>query len=311
MGYIIIRIDYHKSILRVLNSNTPAFEGKTELTSAITKYAAIIDQMSGLASGLVYPVTFVRRERIIFVQQLRESLHHMSDNGCILAKKLKDEVLLSKMKEYRLMSYKLSAYKLYESAYDIADALEAHLEEAPSVGFTPDEVVAFRAQATQLADSMSEIRDQLDERRNNWLVVRTLLRECTSILRDQFDPFVRVNAKTFPDLAAGYNLQRRAGAGRKKRKPATDETAEIQGRVTNALTGEPLPEVTLTIADFNLVEQSDESGYYTFEELPSSVCRIGAYLPGYEVPAEQTVSLNNGESLEINFVLVPVTVPEV
>lgn len=87
MKTLLSRIDYHRSIHRVLSNNSDAFEGKTVLTAALEDYAATTGRISEITSGLVYPVTFVRRERVTLSQQLREEVSHMSDNGCMIAKK--------------------------------------------------------------------------------------------------------------------------------------------------------------------------------------------------------------------------------
>ncbi len=202
------------------------------------------------------------------------------------------------------MAYKLSAYKLYQSAFSIADVLDTFIEDAPTVGFTSDQVVAFRALAQALADSLSDVNSQLDDRRHNWLEVKTLLKHCTAILREHFDPFMRVNARFYPDLAASYNLQR--NGKRTKRKPVTEETGEISGTITNAETEETLANVTVTIADFNLVTQTDDDGNYLFDELPTSVCRVSCSVPNYEVPFDQTVSVIISETMIVDFALFPV-----
>ena len=62
------------------------------------------------------------------------------------------------------MSYKLSSFRLFESAFDIADVLENFSEDATTVGFTVEEVTAFRNLAQQLSEAMSGIRGQLDDR---------------------------------------------------------------------------------------------------------------------------------------------------
>ena len=295
--------------MRVINNFPEALEGRNDLTAVKVKYTATTDRLSELTSGLVYPATFIRRERILYKSELRVVVRRMSDLGILIATKHNDPVLLSKMKDYRTMSYKLSAYKLYESAFDIADVLDTFEDDALTVGFTTEEVVAFRALAQQLSDSSTSIRGLLDDRRNNWLEVRTLLKVCTAILRDHFDPFVRFHGSAFPDFAAAYNLQRKTVPRRKKQVVSANETGEISGNVFNSATNEPVVNATVTIADFNLVAQTDEDGYFIFEGLPLTGYRIGCSAPGYDVPAVQSVILVSGQNLDVDFMLDPVQPP--
>lgn len=293
-------------MVRVIENNSDALNGKTDLTAAFESYAATTGRLTEITSGLVYPVTFVRRERVTYTLQLREEVRRMSDLGSLIAKKHNDVVLLSKMRQYRTMSYKLSAFKLVESAFDIADMLENFSEDAITVGFTVEEVTAFRNLAQQLSESMTGIRGKLDDRRSSWLEIRSLFKVCTVLLREHFDPFVRFNGKAYPEFAATYILLRKRGGNSKKSKPADAETCEISGTVFNSATNEPVVKATLTIAEFNLVEQTDEDGYYNFEGLAATAYQIGCTAPGFDVPAIQSVSLANGESLDVDFVLVPV-----
>lgn len=305
MNTLILRLNYHKSMVRVIENNADALDGKTDLTAALETYAATTGRLTEITSGLVYPVTFVRRERVTYTLQLREEVRRMSDLGCLIAKKHNDPVMLSKMRDYRTMSYKLSAFKLFESAFTIADVLETFSEDAATVGFTMDEVTAFRNLAQQLSESMTGIRGQLDDRRNNWLEINTRFKECTSILREHFDPFIRYNGKAYPDFAAAYDTQRKNVVRRKKPAGSVDETGEISGTVFNSETNEPVVNATVTIAEFNLVAQTDEDGYYSFDGLAATAYRVGCTAPDFNVPAVQTVNLASGESLDVDFMLVP------
>lgn len=305
MNTHILRLNYHMSMVRVIENNSDALNGKTDLTAALETYAATTGRLTEITSGLVYPVTFVRRERVTYTLQLREEVRRMSDLGCLIAKKHNDQVMLSKMRDYRTMSYKLSAFKLVQSAFDISDVLESFSEDATTVGFTVEEVTTFRNLAQQLSDSMTGIRGQLDDRRNNWIEIRTLFKACTAILREHFDPFVRFNGKAFPDFAAAYTTQRKNVVRRKKQSGSMDETCEISGTVFNSETNEPIVNATVTIAEFNLVAQTDEDGYYFFDGLTVTGYRIGCTAPGFAVPALQLVTLSSGHNPDVDFMLVP------
>ena len=113
----------------------------------------------------------------------------------------------------------------------------------------------------------------------------------------------------YPEFAATYTLLRKRGGSRRKSKTTDAETGEISVNVFNSATNEPIVNATLTIADFNIVEQTDEDGNFIFEGLAASVYRIGCTAPGFDVPAVQTVNLAAGESIDVDFILNPVQPP--
>jgi hypothetical protein len=298
----IYRIDYFKSILRVIGKYPEIIEGKTDLTAAAAKLAANTDRLSEIASGLVYPYTFIQRERVTLRKSLQDEVRRMSYLGCLVASKHNDPVLLSKMKEYRAITYKISTYKLYVSAYDIADVLDTYVaDDGLTIGFTAKEIESLRLLATQLSTSLSDARGQLEDRRTNKNEAKTLFKNCTSILKESFDPYVQACKASIPDFATAY-LTIRNGVGKSK-KATANATAEISGTVTDAADGEPIVNATVTLPDFNLTTTTDEDGCFVFDELPLTSFKVGCSATDYEVPQPQNVTLAAGDSCTVDFFL--------
>jgi uncharacterized protein YfaP (DUF2135 family) len=64
----------------------------------------------------------------------------------------------------------------------------------------------------------------------------------------------------------------------------------IEGQVIHATTGNPLPDVTITIDDLNLSTQTDANGEYSFVQIPSGSYAVSAAKAGHaEVSASVTV----------------------
>ena len=305
MNTLLNRVDYHKSIQRILQNSNNAIEGKAVLVAALDKYNSNIDRLGELTSDLVYPVTFVRKDRIELHKQLRSELARIANTGCLLAKKLNDSAMLSKMKQYRAMASKFSIFVLYESAFDIAGVFEANSIHYADIGCTAEEITAFKDQAQQLSDKVNDVRGQLDDRRRNRHETRALVKECNRLLIEHFDPFVKAQANAQPDFATAYAVQRALATGGKHKKGTMEETAEISGTVSDLKTSAPLANATVTIADLNLVAKTDNEGNYSFEELPPTDCTIECSLPGYETPEKQTLSVNAGDVLLADFSLKP------
>lgn len=305
MNTLLNRVDYHRSIQRILQNNNNAIEGKAVLVAALDKYNSNINRLGELTSGLVYPVTFVRKDRIELHKQLRSELARIANTGCLLAKKLSDSALLSKMKQYRTMASKYSIFVLYESAFDIAGVFEANSIHYADIGCTAEEITGFKDLAQQLSDKVNDVRGQLDDRRRNRYETLALIKECNHLLVEHFDPFVKAQANAQPDFCTAYNVQRALTTGGKHKKGTLEETAEISGTVTDFKTSAPLPNATVTIADLNLVAKTDEEGNYSFEELPPVACVVECSLQGYETPGKQILVVNAGDVLMADFSLKP------
>ncbi len=82
-------------------------------------------------------------------------------------------------------------------------------------------------------------------------------------------------------------------------------TAALEGRVLDAVTGEPIPGATVTHVASSRSVQTDEQGRYAIGSLPEGDQKFRVSKEGY-ITVEETVRLRADETVTHNFVLSPV-----
>ena len=213
------------------------------------------------------------------------------------------------MKGYRSMVYSLTSFRLRESSFDLADVLEAYPEDGETIGFTADDITAFRQLAGNFAETMQSVREQFDDRRKKRQDVRDLFKVCDGILKESLDPFIQINAAIFPDLATAYKLIRYNSGKSKSAGTAASETAEISGTVADASTNLPVEGATVFVTAYNLLTETDADGMYIFDGLAPGEYRVACSVNGYEPPAVQAVLLVEGGSTIADFFLTALQSP--
>ena len=76
----------------------------------------------------------------------------------------------------------------------------------------------------------------------------------------------------------------------------------VSGHVTDAITGEHLPFITIMLKGTNIGAQTSTSGHYILRNLPVGTFELVATAIGFKETAVQ-LDLRKGESYEINFLL--------
>ena len=84
-------------------------------------------------------------------------------------------------------------------------------------------------------------------------------------------------------------------------------TGTVTGVVTDSTTGGPLPGVNVAIQEENVGAAAGPDGQYTISDVPAGTQTLVASFVGYD-RKEMTVEVPAGETVEVNFVLVPSTV---
>ena len=98
----------------------------------------------------------------------------------------------------------------------------------------------------------------------------------------------------------------RGNRRKKKRVPNTnDNLGDISGVITDSVTGLPLANATINLVDQELAYTTDNDGYYLIDELEPQTYKVSCYAVGYNVPQAVTCELKEGESLLIDFSMVP------
>ena len=78
--------------------------------------------------------------------------------------------------------------------------------------------------------------------------------------------------------------------------------AKIQGTVTDAQTGAQLENAIVTLSPSGLSKQTDENGFYRFEELDAQQYTITVQKTGYQ-PNRKTITAISGETQQVDIQL--------
>lgn len=82
-----------------------------------------------------------------------------------------------------------------------------------------------------------------------------------------------------------------------------NKTCANEGTVSDNVTGEPVANATVLITELNLVNTTDEAGYYLFDEVPVGSFTISCHAAGFKLPANVLVTATGTEALQLNFSL--------
>jgi hypothetical protein len=229
----------------------------------------------------------------------------MTGLGILIAQKHNDLKMLETMKAYKSLAYKTTAYKLYENASKVADAIEEFSEDAAGFRFTEEEIVLFRTVVTTYGETLTDTGNQLNDRKVSRSEIATLFKDCNKLLKEHFDPFALFVSETHPEFFREYSLLRMTSGRKKTVKDAVEEQGEISGTIYDSVSGLPIAGVSVSIPGFNLVTVTDGDGYYLFDELFIGKYRLTCSKQGYQVPPEQTAEITaHNTSIDIDFSLV-------
>ena len=300
-----LKLNRFKSLSRVLDMHPDAFEGKSDILAAKESFAVTTQNLDELISSLAHPVTFLLRTGIEIRKQLLTEFRRMCELGVLIAVKYSDNEMLRTMKTYKRMSFGIASYLLPQNAINLAAMLEPYADDAAVIGFTMEEINGFRALASDYQSALQNRREQLDDRRNARSNMNNLVKECNAILRRSIDPFVYFNAGAFPDLVSQYRLIRKGSSKRKANNTESSLLVEISGTVTDSVTGLPIANAVINLAAPETILTTDEDGCYALDDLEAGDLTLSCHYEGYVSASPVRVTAVAGDSLVVDFALVP------
>jgi hypothetical protein len=295
-----------KSICRVINNYPQAFDTKTLAKAMKDDFNQQSDYLSDLISKLIRPASTIHRPKQDQQQKLSLSLQEYIGMGILLATHLENMPLLDILKVYKTMITNVSAYRLYEIGVHVAEELLKNSELAVEYGITTEMMTSFKAQVSEFGETLDHTGFLLTGRKADWSELNKQLVACSKTIRLKLDPFIEFNEKEFPDLFKEYMLVRGSRKRRKKAVPSDPGTGDFSGVVTNSVTGIPVANATINILERELAITTDADGYYLIDELDAGTYTLSCHGVGYEVPPQQSNKMEAGESLVVDFTLVPV-----
>ena len=187
----------------------------------------------------------------------------------------------------------------------VFDELKQYETLAVASGLTAEKLLALKDYTSNFREIVETTDYEISTRKTARVELRLLVRECTQILKDELGPFVDHCKDTSPEFYKAYTTVQ-APKRRKKRKAAGESLlCDISGTVTNSVTNEPVPDATILIDGSDINYTTDEDGYYSAEDIAGGYHKITCFSTGFNNPQPMQDTLSEGESLVVDFSLVP------
>lgn len=297
--------DRFLTLQRILNDYPDAFEGFTAIINARDTFAGNTEHMTELLSMLDRPYTEHHALKRDAASRLHSALNNAIGAAISMSLELNDNVMHQTMKNYRASLWHYSYHSLSEIALRVVDTLGANLEAALLNGITNDEFTELQGLSSSFREIMQSTLYDLSSRKAAQNELRLLSKANNKLLTDYLDLFVKSRKKAFPAFFNAYMTERKPKPRRKKTVNDISDPADISGTVTDSSTGLPVANAVINLASPETIAHTDDDGYYLLEELAAGEYVVSCYLEGYDVPASITVTAAAGESLVVDFALVP------
>lgn len=298
------RLQKYKDLHQVLSGYPAAFEGKPEAIGMLESLSMLTSQLGEQVSALTSPVRSVYRTKQEVRDNFMNDLNRMTRLCVIIATRTGNQPLLAEVKLYLKQLGTVADSAHYQIATHVSEKLVQYPEESLNLGVTSADIAAFKVLVLDFGGIIGDTNLQLNSRKVGRFDLRQLLKQTNNLLIDQCDNFVEFSRRDYPDMHASYRTLRRKQ--RQRKKAGKESTADISGTVTNAATGQPIADAVVELLDHENLFETDADGLFYFEELSSVSYTVRCFAPGYQVPDTVTVKPAKGESLVVDFQLVPV-----
>jgi hypothetical protein len=300
------KLDKFNTIGTIMNNNPGAFTGFPEIIDARDLFISKKTRVSVLVTELKKPYTEVFGLKADSRNKLRSALKLAIGTGITVAKRQNNVPLLLALKNYKSTLSRTTIHDLPEMANRVHAELTQNVTVAAGAGLTAEKLTALQALTTNFREIIESTDYVFSIRKTSRKELKALVSECINILQDELDPFVGHCKDTFPEFYNAYTTARERKKRTKKKGVINTELADISGTVTNSVTGLPMANVNINLVGEESDITTDEDGYYEIDELEARKYTVGCHATGFEVPETVMADPVAGESLVIDFVLVPV-----
>ncbi len=294
-----------KAIGFVIDNHAEAFNEQADILPARDSFIANTSRIGEILSQLMRPVSTVRTPKMDSENRLRKELSKMLGIGISLATTLDNQPLLVTLMNYDMQWKKCSAYQLYENSLHVYNELSDLKSAGSSASLTDERLAAFQTMLSNFGETLDMTGYRLTDRRKSRADLRDLIKANNKILRRQLDTYVRHLEDDFPEFYGQYMFLRKRKYKRSRNGSTDAEPCEITGTVTNSVTKLPLANAVINLLTPETIVTTDEDGMYVIEDLEAGEYTVSCHIEGYEVPAGVTVTAVAGDSLVVDFALVP------
>ncbi len=287
-----------------MNEYPDAFESFTNAIASRDKFMSNTERISELLSLIDRPYTEIYHERKDAGDRLVSALDDAIGIAISVATKMDDAVSARAMKNYRKRIKTASFNGVSEIALRVINFISPNAEEFQASGFPTGQFEALQELSGSFREIMQSTSFELSTRKTAKTELSALAAENRMILKVDLDNFVKSRRRAFPALYNAYMTERRIKR-HKRKSPGETTLCEITGTVTDSATGLPLADAVINLLSPETIVTTDEDGMYVIEDLEAGEYTVSCHIEGYEVPAGVTVTAVAGDSLVVDFALVP------
>jgi hypothetical protein len=303
------RFQRYKTIELVLDEYNAIYVGMPDVVALKQEFTNSLSEIGNLISKLSRPYQLIYRDRQVLSAEFRKQMKSMLSMLLHYASKSSNQQLISLLKTYLFEYRTLSIARLYELSLHVKDLSEINLEGLSGLGYTQLQHEAYLAHLDAFKTSIDQYHFQSNERKSDRRQLLTRFQQMELLMKNRMDTFANLVSEDHPEFFMQYRQKRRKQSIKSTTANVEDSDADISGTITMQGSGNALSMATVAIPDLDLIANTDEDGYYLFDELPAGNYTVTCHVYGYEVPAPVKLTIASGESLVVDFTLTPLPVP--
>jgi hypothetical protein len=228
MKRILAKQFHYKSLINILRRHPEFAEGKAQLQRMVAELESREKRMSEILSDICRPVSIFYAVKRQAEKEMNESMFRFTNLGRMAAWHKQDETMYTVMKKYQEQLYKVSTYRLYLNAINVAELLQTLDTNLGGPDFHSRQLPAFRRQAEEFGTKFIALANQLHHRKALKKELSELIASTNLFLRDEMDNAVNFLQDSNPGLYREYYLIRqpheRKRRTTKKSLPVAQET---------------------------------------------------------------------------------------
>jgi hypothetical protein len=228
MKRILAKQTHYKSLINTLRRHPEFAEEKAQLQRMVAELESREKRMSEILSDICRPVSIFYAVKRKTENEMNESMFRFTNLGSMAAYNKQDEAMYSVMKTYQEQLHKVSTYRLYLNALNVAELLQTLDTNLGGPDFHNSQLPAFRRQAEEFGVKLEALANQLLRRKALRKELAELIAATNLFLRDEMDNAINFLQDSNPGLYREYHLIRqpheRKRRKSKKTQPVIQET---------------------------------------------------------------------------------------
>jgi len=296
-----------KTIAMIMSTYPEVFEEQTKMQEMRDEFIAKSDRISVILNELARPISVLNGPKRDKATKITALLIKVSEIGISVATADQNVPLINSLTDYKREIMKKRLYRLSGLAENIYKEMLTIESAAITSGMKPTQLAELNTLIETYKQDMNTSSYLASSRKANRTELASLLKACTALLKTHLDSFVKNYATEYPEFYREYATIRGLDRRRRTVNKDPDENNDISGTVIDSLTEQPIEYAVVSIAEQGAITETDEDGYFLFDELPKGKFTINCHANGYDVPEKVVVDADVNDSLVIDFNLKPVS----